>query len=147
MLLKTPALRTTPADLGSIVPTRHFDFPAGDAHKPSASFSRPVPGFEPRGQAQAAPGSFEPSFETPVAEPAAAAEPEVSEPKCEAGPALTAGATATQSESPAAAVAVAAAVAANPQPTAFVLWGAHAQATAAQIPALIAPPSPTICRR
>ena len=111
------ALRTTPADLGSIVPTRHFDFPAGDAHKPSASFSRPVPGFEPRGQAHAAPGSFVPSFETPVAEPVAAAEPEVSEPKSAAGPALTAGATATQSESPAAPVAVAeaAAVAANPQ--------------------------------
>ena len=70
-----PALRANPANLGSIVPSRHFDFSeTEEAHKPSLRMPRPVPGFEPRGEAHAAGARAEPAIEAAVAEPVVAAE-------------------------------------------------------------------------
>lgn len=72
-----PSLKASHADLGSIVPSRHFDFPETDeAHQPSLRVPRPVPGFEPRGEVHAAVARAEPALEAAVAKPVTAVEPQ-----------------------------------------------------------------------
>ena len=69
------ALKASHSDLGSIVPSRHFDFAGTDeAHQPSLRVPRPVPGFEPRGEAQAARARAEPEIQAAVAKPVAEVE-------------------------------------------------------------------------
>ena len=70
-----PVLKASPADLGSIVPSRHFDFPdTEEAHKPSLRVPRPVPGFEPRLEAHPAAAHAESAIEAAVATPVEAVE-------------------------------------------------------------------------